>query len=124
MSLRSSLPCRCGWHEERGIKFCALATAKIYCYIVSESLCPLFSVALTSAHLPKVTTSDTVDIVVGRSSRKGRGFGRGGRGPGPWTPARSTTPRKLCNYVNLRVKDRDHCDVFLACFPCTFLPPS
>nr|KAF6413702.1 maelstrom spermatogenic transposon silencer [Molossus molossus] len=44
--------CRCKWHEEHDILFCALAVCKKIAYCISNSLATLFGIQLTEAHVP------------------------------------------------------------------------
>lgn len=58
---------RCGWHEQREIKYCSLSTVKIYRYtifliiaqnfcsfVMADHLCSKFQVSITPAHLPEL----------------------------------------------------------------------
>ncbi|XP_071958708.1 protein maelstrom homolog [Antedon mediterranea] len=43
---------RCDFHEELENKHCALAVAKIHCYILSDSLATIYDFELTASHCP------------------------------------------------------------------------
>lgn len=44
---------RCDWHEKQEVKFCALGTVLRYCYCISDVLCSVYGIPLTSNHLPE-----------------------------------------------------------------------
>ncbi|XP_048588733.1 protein maelstrom homolog [Nematostella vectensis] len=44
---------RCDWHEQQEVKFCALGTAKRYCYCMADFLCPKYEITLTPSHVPE-----------------------------------------------------------------------
>ena len=48
---------RCEWHEERENKHCCLGVVNMYCYVLSDTLCPKYNIALTANHLPPQTAS-------------------------------------------------------------------
>ena len=45
--------CRCKYHEDVEVIYCSLRECNIYCFVISEALCPKFGVSLTVKHLPK-----------------------------------------------------------------------
>ena len=46
---------RCKWHEERENKYCSLGVVNSACYVLSDTLCPKYNIALTANHLPPQT---------------------------------------------------------------------
>ena len=44
---------RCKYHEDLEVIYCSLRECNIYCFVISEALCPKFGVSLTVKHLPK-----------------------------------------------------------------------
>lgn len=56
-----TLKTRCEWHEEKGVINCSLGIVKKYSYLISDSLCQLFNVKISTNHLPK---HESVSVVV------------------------------------------------------------
>lgn len=55
-----SIGTRCEWHEERENKHCCLGVVHMYCYVLSDTLCPKYNIALTPSHLPPQTANQPV----------------------------------------------------------------
>ena len=54
---------RCDFHNEKETKYCSLGVCNIYTFVMSETLCPLYGISLTSAHLPKLVVQGVVTSI-------------------------------------------------------------